>query len=178
MSQKKAPETYQKSSPEALEKARQLYLEGAMIGKISAESGINKSTLKYYVKKSWKGEREAMQSELVRAMSENKRADLVEITSYGLTFLKQTLKKMVDESMSNPSPGLLKTISTIVFEINKIKALDEGNPTEILADVTPSSTADIVQLLKKDPFLTIEDSYETIDCDSTDIKSEHSSKDN
>jgi len=160
---KEIPNTYQKTNPKQIEQGKALYLEGKTLSEISKATGVNRNTLKYYVKKDWKPERDAMESELVSAMSQNRRIDLVEITSYGLTFLKNTLKKLTQESYVNPTPGLLKTISTIVLEINKIKALDEGKPTEILETLTPSSTADVIELLKKDPFLTVEDSYENVE---------------
>lgn len=134
-----------------------MYLEGNQLKKIIKETGIKQDSLKYHIKKGWKAEREAIRSELVDAMSEEKRVDLIEITSYGLTFLKQTLKKLVEDANTNPTPGLLKTISTIVFEINKIKALDEGNPTEILAEIMPASNIEIRELINKDPFAQIEE---------------------
>lgn len=144
-------------SKEVIAKAKQLYFEGHSRKKIEADSGMKEASIKYYVSKSWNAEKTAMQSELIESMTEAKRTDLVEITSYGLTFLKKTLKKLVEESQHNASPGLLKTISTIIFEINKIKALDEGRPTEILSEITPSSPIEIRELLKSDPFLEIED---------------------
>jgi hypothetical protein len=146
------------SYPETtLAKARELYLQHTPLKKICEESGMKLDALKYHIGKKWKQERNLRRSELIDSMTEAKVVDLVEITKYGLTFLKNSLKHLVEESKVNPTPGLLKTISTIVFEINKIKALDEGKPTEILADIKPASVIEIKELISKDPFLEIED---------------------
>jgi len=153
---------------EELEKAKSMFMEGKPFSQIEKETGVNKSSIKYYSGKGWKAEREAMQSELVEAMTAGKRSDLVEITNYGLTFLKNCLKKMSEEMNVAPTPGLIKTISAVVFEINKIKALDESRPTEIVETINPASQGDLIELLRKDPFLTIEDSYEIKDDDIDD----------
>lgn len=150
---------------EVIAKAKTLYLEGHSRKKIVEETGMKLSSIKYHAGKSWTAERSLMRSELIETLSESKAIDLVEITNYGLTFLKNTLKKLVNDAETNTSPGLLKTISTIIFEINKIKALDEGRPTEILSEINPSSAIEIRELLKSDPFLEIEDA-ETIDTDT------------
>lgn len=123
------------------------------IRQIEEDTGIKYKSLLYYIGKDWKPEREARNSELVEALSESKRTDLLEITKYGLTYLKEALKTI--QGMP-PTPALLKTISTIVFEINKIKALDEGKPTEILAELKPASIIEVRQLLTADPFMEIE----------------------
>jgi hypothetical protein len=144
-------------SQNQLKRARELYLAYEPISSIMEETGIKRKALLYHIGQKWKPEREAKNAEIVDAMTDSRRVDLLEITKYGLTYLKKSLEKLVKESEVNPSPGLLKTISTIVFEINKIKALDENRPTEIIAELKPASIIEVKQMLAKDPFLEIED---------------------
>lgn len=141
--------TYEKDQIEA---AKKLYMEFKLVPQIAESTGMKGDAIKYYIKNGWFAEREAIQSEIINAMTDSKRNDLIEITSHGLTFLKKSLQKLTKDAEVNPSPGLLKTISTIVFEINKIKALDDGMATEIVGEIKPSSVVEIRELLKKDPF--------------------------
>lgn len=146
-----------KISNDQLEVGKNMYMEGKTFQQISDQTGMSMSNVKYYVATYWKPEREKINTEIMEVMASEKAADLVEITAYGLSFLKQSLKKLVEKASVEPSPGLLKTISTIVFEINKIKALDEGKPTEILSELRPASIVEMRELLKNDPFMQIED---------------------
>lgn len=159
---------------ETLEKARRLYLEGKPLKTISETCKMQLPALKYHVGKRWKSERIAIKSELIEAMTEDKRIDLMEITAHGLTFLKNALKSLMEKDNASTNPSLLKTISTIVFEINKIKALDEGRPTEIMAEIKPASIIEIKELLSKDPFMEIEDANVVPNTDDDLVQSESS----
>lgn len=155
---------------EVLESAKKLYLEGKTIKGISEKTGIHESSVKYYVVKYWKPEKEAYQAELMEVLASEKAADLVEITSYGLTFLKKAMRSLVERAQVDSNPNLLKTISTIVFEINKIKALDEGRSTEIIEHIRPATTGEMIELLKADPFMQIEDAYTVKNSEESDDK--------
>ena len=141
---------------EQFELAKQMYLAYKPLADIVAKSGMNIHTVKYHVGKRWKEEREFKKSEIVEALTESKKSLMYEISKHGLEILANSIKDL--SSSKRPlNPTEMSRIKDIITDLDKIVKLDEGNPTEILADTRPATIVEVRELLKKDPFLELEE---------------------
>lgn len=147
-------------SKQQLQKAKAMYLQFKPLSEIEEETGVKNKALQYYVTKEWLHERKLMQSEMVDALSQSDKTDLAQISKYGLTLLKRGLKELAECPDLIPNAHLLKTVSAIVFETNKLKMAKE------LADPTPevqTIEVDDSKLIEADPFAE-ESDEEIINC--------------
>jgi len=158
-----------KYTDEQLEVAKKLYMAYKPAKDIVEISGVKKSSIHYYIKTKWLQEREDNKSELLKTFTERKKSLMASIASNGLEILAKAMENLKD--VNRPlSANEIKSISTIVSELDKISKLDEGNPTEILAEIKPATTIEIRELLNNDPFLQgeIEDAnFKDIDNDDS-----------
>jgi DNA-directed RNA polymerase subunit F len=152
---------------EQLNTAKKLYMAYKPLKDIVEITGIKKPSISYHIQNKWLKEREDSKSELLKTFTERKKSLMASIASNGLEILAKAMEslKNVDRPLSAAE---IKSISTIVSELDKISKLDEGNPTEILAEIKPATTIEIRELLNNDPFLQgeIEDAnFKDIDND-------------
>ena len=148
--------------------AREMYLRYVPLKRIEEATGIILGTIRYYADSKWRKEREAAKSDLIDALSDSKRVLFTKIVAYGLDTLANSLQKLKEDDVAL-SPKEMSAISGIITDIDKIVRLDEGNPTEILANTKPTT---IIELKKRltaaDPFAEIEDA------DYTELSNEES----
>ena len=156
-----------------LELAKVLYLKYTPLNSISLETGMTKSQLVYYIPK-WRAERELLKSEVLEALSESKRELMSSIAKNGLEVLAKSMEDLVKRGAAL-SPKEMSGIAAIVDSLDKITKLDDGNPTEIIAETKPATTIEIRKLLNRDPFLELP---ETIDDATINEPSTNSSNTN
>lgn len=144
-----------KYSEDQINEARRLYMSYKTRKEIVDATGININTLASYIDK-WRPERELAKSEMFSALADSKKRFFVDLANNGLEILVRSLREM-NRDGAVLEPKQLREISSIIGEIDKIIRLDDGNPTEITESLKPATRADIIQLLKSDPFQEIEE---------------------
>ena len=141
-----------KYTDEQIEKAKQLYLRyGGTRKQICDVSGLSFDSLKYYISTYWHKERELRKNEVIKAMTESKKALISAVSKHGFEILEKGLEKL-NYSDKPMTPGDLVKIAGVISEMDKITRLDEGNPTDILANVKPATIVEVQEVLKNDPF--------------------------
>ena len=138
-----------------LSAAKVLYLKYTPINAIVDTCKIARGTLMYHVPK-WREERELLKSEIMDALSDSKRELMSSIAKNGLEVLAKSMQSLAETGRSL-TPKEMMGIANIVDSLDKITKLDDGNPTDIIAEIKPASAIEIRKLLSRDPFLEIED---------------------
>jgi hypothetical protein len=155
------------------EMAKAMYMKYEPLSIIEASTGITVSNLKNYSRK-WKIERDAIRSEIIHALTESKRALMFSISKNGLEVLAKAMEDL-RKGTRQLSPKEMSGIANIINDLDKIVKLDDGNPTDIIAEIKPSSTIEIRKLMAADPFGEIEDAIITKELSSAGIKSDGNS---
>jgi len=155
-----------------LTEAKVLYMDFKPLKDIAASTGINYRTLLYHSKK-WDGERNLMRNELLREISENKKAVLTSLTGNSLDCIDKAIKDLKFRQQA-PTIHEARMLTNIVAEIDKIMRLDDGNPTDIIAEHKPTTIIELREKLKVDPFYIEDGSFTEVKNDkeckeSTDI---------
>ena len=117
---------------------------------IAEAINIPYKTLGYHVGK-WKDERSLMRNELLRELTENKSAILSSLVGNSLECLDRAIADLKHRD-APPTIKEARWIATIVTELDKIVRLDEGSPTDIIAEHKPSTIIELKDKLKRDPF--------------------------
>jgi len=153
-----------KVNDEQLALAKQLYMDYKPLSEIASACGLKISGVRYYIDKKdgWRSERILRSQELASSYSEAK------IKQMNSTFSNcfSSIETWVREKARNPKelkPFEVKTMMSIIQEMDKISRLDAGNPTDIIAETRPMDVKEVrAAIVKADPFL--------IDADFKEIK--------
>lgn len=140
---------------EQLEAAKTLYLGYNTLSSISADTKISRASLLYYIPK-WREERESLKSEIIDALSDSKKNLMYSIAKNGLEILGKSMEALSKSNRVLTAKEMIG-ITNIIESLDKITKLDEGNPTEILAEIRPATIVEVRKLLTNDPFLEVED---------------------
>ena len=140
---------------DALALAKTLYLKYTPINSIVDNSKIVRSTLMYHIPR-WREERELMKSEIMDALSDSKKELMSSIAKNGLEVLAKSMQELAVTGRAL-SPKEMLGIANIVDSLDRITKLDNGQATDIIAEVRPASAIEIRKLLSRDPFLELED---------------------
>jgi DNA-binding transcriptional ArsR family regulator len=163
--------TLNKTSQEQFDLMRQMYYGYKPIAEIVKATGVKRPTVMFHIKK-WKEDRELRKHEIVAALTDSKRELMSSIAKNGLEALAASMEYL-NSNKKVLSLKEMQSVAQIIDSFDKITKLDDGNPTEILAEIKPSSTIEIRKLLKNDPFLGIEDA----EIEETSHSEEHSDQD-
>ena len=142
-------------SPETLATAKKLYLKYQPLSKICELTGMKLPALKYRLK-GWKEERESQKSEIIDALLDSKKSLMYEISKNGLELLNKGMRDLAN-SDREMTPSDVAKIAGVITDLDKIVKLDEGSPTDIIADIKPATIIEVRALLNQDPFQQIED---------------------
>lgn len=157
-----------------LSKAKQLYMDYVSITEIASILGRPKETIQYHVTKKWKSERVLRANETLADLSDSKIAQMSNTFSDSF----RSIAKWVAFKSSDPkqlTPHEVKTMMSIVTEMDKITRLDAGSPTDIIADTKPIDVIEVrKRIIKADPFI---DYKEIENEETTEIHSEGETKD-
>jgi hypothetical protein len=141
-----------KYTEEQLQTAKELYMRyGGSRKQISNISGIAFDTLKYYIGKYWKSERELRKNEMIAALTESKQALMSSISKYGLEILEKSLKK-IHESDRDLSPAEIVKVAGVISEIDRITNSGKEKNINILSTIQPKTVIEVREVLKNDPF--------------------------
>jgi hypothetical protein len=164
-----------KTSKYNLKEAKDLFMTFMPVVEISKELNIPYKTLIYHSNK-WKEERGLLRNEILKELSENKKAILTSLVGNSLECVDRAILDLRNRNRP-PSISEARMLTNIISEIDKILRLDDGNPTDIIAEQNPSTIIELRDKLKRDPFY-IEDANfkevtheKTINPTSTDDKS-------
>lgn len=134
-----------------LKQAKQAYMEYKSVAEIADALGVARTSLSYHVNKSWKVEREMFKDELMQHFASNKRAHFVNISENAIKVLSRALQDLATREIP-PSTREAKDAAGIIEALDKILRLDDGKPTDIIANEKPVSIIEIKERLKIDPF--------------------------
>jgi len=107
-----------------------------------------------------------MRNELLRELTENKSAILSSLVGNSLECLDRAIADLKHRG-TPPTIKEARWIANIVTELDKIVRLDEGTPTDIIAEHKPSTIIELKDKLKRDPFYVEDANYREITNEKT-----------
>ena len=133
-----------------LTEAKKMFLDFRPLRVIAEECKINYRTLLYHSKK-WERERDMLRNEILRELGDNKKTILIDLTGNALDLINRAVKDL-KERQKPPTMHEARLLTNVISEIDKIIRLDDGSPTDIIAEQKPSTVIELKAKLKKDPF--------------------------
>lgn len=155
--------TYTKLPIEKQTEIKNKFLEGYNLSALAKEYDLTPQALGYYAKAhNWSEQRRLMRAELFQSFSDTKRAAFTNIYMDSVTFLRTTLRDVIDEYEKGnmrikDKLDMADKIAAMVSKLDRIQRLDAGTPTEITEE-KPFNVKELTKQLKRDPFY-----QETID---------------
>ena len=148
-----------------LTEAKEMFMAFKPVKEIAEATGINYRSLLYHTTK-WKDERNLVRNELLKELTENKKAMLVSLTGNSLACIDRAIEDLKHRSVP-PSIHEARMLTNIVSEIDKIIRLDDDKPTDIIAEHKPTTIVEIREKLKRDPFYTEDTTFREIEYEKT-----------
>jgi hypothetical protein len=148
-----------------LTEAKELYMSFLPVIEISKKVPIPYKTLIYHAKK-WKEERRLLTNELLKELTENKKTILSSLVGNSLECVDRAILELKNR-FNPPTIKEARMLTHIVSEIDKILRLDEGTPTDIIAEHRPSTVIELREQLKKDPFYIEDAKFKEITHETT-----------
>lgn len=138
--------------PATIEKAKKLYLEYESIATVAKSTGLKHSTISYHVNKKngWREERNLLKADLLGKVAESRRGAFAQMTLDSVTIIQKCLAAMAN-SENPPTPHEAKKVTEILEALDRITRLDDGAPTEIVAE-KPFAIEHITTIVQSDPF--------------------------
>lgn len=106
-------------SPAQFEHAKALYFSGTPIAQISTETGIKRTTLQYYVAKSWKSELNLRETELLKNVSHSHSEIIASMTKSAIIAVERAMSHMATRK-EPPSTKEAADMMGILEKIQKI----------------------------------------------------------
>ena len=92
-----------------------------------------------------------LRNEIFRELGDNKKTILIDLTGNALDLINRAVKDLKDRQKP-PTMHEARLLTNVISEIDKIIRLDDGSPTDIIAEQKPSTVIELKAKLKKDPF--------------------------
>lgn len=134
---------------EELARVKKMYMSYSPYAEIARQYDLAATSVAYHCKK-WRDEREMMKAELFAQFSSNKKVHFTKMSEASITIIQRALEDMAGREIP-PTVREAKDAVTILESLDKITRLDDGNPTEIVAE-KPTEIKDIQARLRLDPF--------------------------
>lgn len=157
-------------SPEIQDRIKQKYLEGESLSALARNFDIARTSLSYHANKNWKHELELQRAELFSHFSKSKKSNFIKMSESAIKVMTRALEDMAERDIP-PTIREAKDAAVILESLDKITRLDDGNPTEIVAE-KPISITEIKAKLKLDPFYSEEDDIEEVEFKEIEEESE------
>ena len=141
-------------STESQAEAKRMYLEHFSIAEIARQFDVSRQSMSYHANKYWKSEKDLLRAELFQQFTENKRTAFTRMSQAAIDVMTRALEEQA-RRIEAPSIREAKDAVAILEALDKITRLDDGNPTEILAE-KPLSITSLKAKLALDPFNTME----------------------
>ena len=133
-----------------LKTAKELYMVFKPMTDIAKDLNIPYKTLVWHSAK-WKDERNLLRNELLLELTENKKTVLTSLVGNSLECVDRAILDLRNRK-SPPTIKEARMLTHIVSEIDKILRLDDGEPTDIIAEHKPATVIELRDKLKRDPF--------------------------
>lgn len=137
-------------SKELQEEIKTEYLKGESLVSLAERYKVKRTTLSYHANKNWKQELELQRAELFSHFSKAKKANFIKMSESAIKVMTRALEDMADRDIP-PSIREAKDAAVILESLDKITRLDDGSPTEIVAE-KPISITELKAKLLLDPF--------------------------
>jgi len=111
---------------ELLVRAKDLYMGFESVSEIARMLEVNRTTLQYYVRKSWKEERDLLSSEFISSITSSRASDLASIQSSSIKILKKSLLNMANRAEPPSSKEALDAVKIL----ESMDKLAKANPDE------------------------------------------------
>jgi len=136
-----------------LNSAKSRYMNYEPISEIAKSMGLQRGALQYHVDKYWKSERVLRKNEMIAEFSDSKIALINETFSKSYKGVHAWVHKVTQPDYEL-KPHEVKTLMQIIADMDKITRLDQGSPTDIIADTVPVPVIEIrKKIVNSDPFL-------------------------
>jgi len=142
--------TYTDLTKENQERLKQAYLEGESVKSLAESYGLKRTSLSYHANKYWKEELKLLRSELFESFSSSKRANFIKMSNSAIKVMSKALEELAIREHP-PTIREAKDATLILESLDKITRLDDGNPTDIIAE-KPISIIELQKKLQQDPF--------------------------
>lgn len=133
-----------------LQTAKDLYMGFESVSEIARILNVNRTTLQYYVKKSWKAERDMLSSEFISSITSSRAADLASIQGSAI----KTLKRCFLNLANRPEPPSTKEATDAMKILENMDRLAKASPDEY-PGFEGLNDQDVPELEVVDPFAAI-----------------------
>ena len=148
-----------------LKEAKELYMTFMPVVDISKRLDIPYKTIVYHTGK-WKEERNLLRSEILRELSENKKTILTTLVGNSLEIVDKVLKDF-KAGKREATITEARHIVSMITDVDKILRLDDGTPTDIIAEQKPATIIELREKLKRDPFYIEDANFKEIEYETT-----------
>ena len=148
-----------------LVKAKELFMSYKTLKEIAEALDMPYKTVQFHSAK-WKKDRDLMKNELLRELTENKKTVLTSLVGNSLECVDRAIADLKNRK-NPPSIKEARMLTHIISEIDKILRLDEGEPTDIIAEHKPATVIELREKLKRDPFYVEDADFREIAYETT-----------
>lgn len=142
----------QKYSLAQVNQAKQLYMSFETTAAIARQTGIPRSTLRYYIRESWKDEREGDARDLVNRILGGRAAQLEELSILTVDVIMSSISEIRDSKKKLRPSDLLNLAKTLEI-MDRIALLDRKNNPDTNADFdAEGDTIEMEEMKTLDPF--------------------------
>lgn len=142
-------------SDDLLHRAKQLYMGFESVSEIARTLEVNRTTLQYYVRKSWKEERDLLSSEFISSITSSRAEELASIQGSSIKILKRSLMHMANR----PEPPSTKEALDAMKILESMDKLAKSNPDEY-ASFEGNIDDETIDLEVVDPFQALKENEE------------------
>lgn len=154
MSKKKS--NWTKVPNDVKESARILYMNYTPISEIASRVDVNENTLKYYIAKEWRSERELVETDLMQAVSDAKRKQLTSIMADSLKIMERSLKELANRAEAPTTKEALDAAKILTAMAEITKASTSGKDEALMSGFNENMNKEALEEPKEikniDPF--------------------------
>ena len=142
----------QKYSLAQVNQAKQLFMSFETTAAIARQTGIPRSTLRYYIRESWKDERESDARDLVNRILGGRAAQLEELSILTVDVITNSITEIRDSKKKLRPSDLLNLAKTLEI-MDRIALLDRKNNPDTNEDLSAENeTIEMEEMKTLDPF--------------------------
>ena len=140
----------QKYSSQQVDQAKRLYMAFTPVAQIGRETDIPRSTLRYYIGQSWKGEREQESSELITNIVGARKFQLQDISNLTLEVVFNSIRSIRESDKTVSTKNMLELAKTLEI-LDRLAYADKRNNPDGLGD-NEHNMIEMEEMESLDPF--------------------------
>lgn len=144
----------QKYTLAQIDQAKSLYMRAEPLSGISRKTGIPRSTLRYYVKESWKDERQMDAIDLKDKILAGRRVQLEDYSILTLDTLLYSMNELRDSKRVLKSAEMLNLAKTLQI-LDEIALLDKMNKPANHDELLEENMINLEEVIEMDPFAAL-----------------------